>query len=159
MSTSQKRPSLGWLWMITWPLFIISFGLIFLLSVRNPSSMALDFALPIVVISAILIYCQLTRRAKVEEKKLSIEGFYRLTRHPIYHLFFADNICLVFATSLNAPWFWALEAMFIICLIITCVLEERVVRAEWGLEAERYYARTPRFIFEWIWFWWYRPKL
>lgn len=82
-----------------------------------------------------------------------------LTRHPMYHGLFVTDFAHFFnqSTNLASPVFWLTWVGFVASLCIAGWCQEKETIARWGDEAKRYYARTPRFVFEWIWFWKTRP--
>lgn len=84
---------------------------------------------------------------------------FSLTRHPMYHGLFVLDSGHFFnqAANLASPVFWLTWVGFVSSLCIAGWCQEKETLARFGDEAKEYYARTPRFIFEWLWFWKTRP--
>lgn len=85
------------------------------------------------------------------EKRLITSDIFALTRHPMYHGMFLADVATFFVVDLNDPGFWASWIIFVGLLFAAGWYQEKETLARWGEEAERYYARTPRFIFGWLW--------
>jgi len=91
--------------------------------------------------------------------KLITTDVFSLTRHPMYHGLFIADLGNFFNSGANlySPFFWLAWLGFVVPLCIAGWCQEQETLARWGDEAERYYSRTPRFLFEWLWFWRIRP--
>lgn len=81
-------------------------------------------------------------------KELITTGPYRYTRHPIYTGFLLADITLFqSAVPLTDKLFYAVQIIFLACIIGCAYLEELVVLAKYGSEAQEYYSKTPRLFF------------
>jgi len=107
----------------------------------------------------VLCMMRIYRPSKTKEKPpLITSDVFAVTRHPMYHGMFIADAALFFTSDLTSFAFWVTWVIFVGLLLAAGYFQEKEVLANWGEEAKRYYARTPRFVFEWIWFWAQRPK-
>ncbi|MEY2665532.1 MAG: hypothetical protein RLZZ480_637 [Candidatus Parcubacteria bacterium] len=83
---------------------------------------------------------------------LLTKDLFALTRHPMYHGMYLVDLALFFKSDLSSMWFWISWVVFTILIFAAGWYQEKETLARWGDEAKRYYERTPRFIFEWLWF-------
>lgn len=95
---------------------------------------------------------------KDKPRRLITSDVFAITRHPMYHgMFFADA-ALFFTKDISSVYFWMSWVLFMALLFAAGWHQEKETLARWEKEAEVYYKRTPRFFFEWIWFWAVRQK-
>lgn len=84
-------------------------------------------------------------------KRLVTSDIFALTRHPMYHgMFIADAATFFYITEFADPLFWASWLAFVALLVAAGWHQEKETLTRWGIEAESYYAKTPRFIFGWL---------
>ena len=100
----------------------------------------------------LLLYSQNLIMGPGKKDTLSTTGPSRIVRHPIYHAFFFIDATHFFYTNLANIMFWLSWVLFVALMVVLCITEERFVLAKFGGSARSYYARTPRFLFEWLWF-------
>lgn len=93
-----------------------------------------------------------------QRRGLITSDVFAVTRHPMYHGMFIADSALFFTSDLTHPFFWVSWVLFVILLITAGWFQEKETLAQWGKEASEYYRRTPRFAFEWLWFWAIRPR-
>ena len=96
-------------------------------------------------------------KPKGGDRKLITSDVFAITRHPMYHGMYLVDLGLFFMADLSDPIFWASWVVFTFLIFAAGWHQEKETLARWGEEAERYYHRTPRFAFEWLWFWARRP--
>lgn len=132
-------------------MMVFDFADPFRLEVSISSFVALGGAL-FVGITMIRIYRQANN---FKSGKLIVTDVFSLTRHPMYHGLFVFDFGHFFnqAANLASPMFWLTWVGFVSLLCIAGWCQEKETLARFGDEAKEYYARTPRFIFEWLWFW------
>ena len=83
---------------------------------------------------------------------LITKDMFALTRHPMYHGMYLVDLALFFEADLKSIWFWVSWVIFTLLILTAGWYQEKETLARWGEEAQQYYRRTPRFIFEWLWF-------
>ena len=88
-----------------------------------------------------------------DNRHLVKTNLFRLTRHPMYHGMFIAACGSFFHADLRDPIFWSIFISFTVLILIAGRYQEKETLARWGDEARIYYDNTPRFIFEWPWFW------
>jgi protein-S-isoprenylcysteine O-methyltransferase Ste14 len=88
-----------------------------------------------------------------KSRTLITSDMFTVTRHPMYHGMYLADLALFFAADLHDPWFWISWIAFTILIFGAAWFQEQETLARWGKEAREYYARTPRFAFEWLWKW------
>jgi protein-S-isoprenylcysteine O-methyltransferase Ste14 len=98
------------------------------------------------------------RHASRDGKALITSDVFAITRHPMYHGMFLADASVFFLADLANPWFWVSWALFAFLMLMAGWYQEKETLVRWGSEAEAYYRRTPRFVFEWLWFWAYRRR-
>ncbi len=106
-----------------------------------------NVGLTIMIVSMLQIYL------RKEKDRLLTTGLFSLTRHPMYHGMFVASLASFFHANLSDAIFWLLWIVYVILTLIAGWFQEQETLARWGAEARIYYDRTPRFIFEWPWFW------
>jgi len=99
----------------------------------------------LMVVSMVRIYT--LNRAR----RLVTSDIFAITRHPMYHGMFIADAANFFIAELTDPFFWISWFVFVLLLFIAGWCQEKETLARWGEEAERYYDKTPRFIFGWLW--------
>jgi len=105
----------------------------------------------VTTICLVRIYSSLLNR---EDRTLITTDLFALTRHPMYHGMFLADLALFFqGPDFHSVMWWLSSVVFWVLLCTAGWFQEKETLARWGAEAEQYYARTPRFIFEWLWFW------
>jgi|GEM_PF-4222496 protein-S-isoprenylcysteine O-methyltransferase Ste14 len=140
----------GW---FQWPMVVVWIvrGLIY---TRSASLLSLDTS-PSGILAdigfAIALYCMLRIYRFNKSKKLITSDLFALTRHPMYHGMFIMDMGRFFAADLTNPLFWLSWILFVILMGAAGWMQEKETLARWGDEAKAYYARTPRFVFEWLW--------
>ena len=85
-------------------------------------------------------------------------GMFAVTRHPMYHGMFIADLADFFRVGLGDPFFWGTWIAFVGLLLTAGWYQEQETLARWGEQAGRYYARTPRFAFEWLWYWSWKER-
>ena len=100
--------------------------------------------------SAVMVIC-MGRIYHNKSKRLLTSDIFALTRHPMYHGMFLMDAALFFSANLSSPLFWFSWLLFVGLLFSAAWFQEKETLARWGEEAQSYYARTPRFIFGWLW--------
>ncbi len=100
----------------------------------------------------LLFYSQHLIMGPGKKDTLSTTGPCRVVRHPIYHAFFFIDATHFFYINPANILFWVSWVLFAALVVALCIAEERFVLAKFGDSARSYYARTPRFLFEWLWF-------
>ncbi len=93
-----------------------------------------------------------------DTRNLITTDVFTLTRHPMYHGMFIADFAHFFTADLTRPLFWISWILFTFLLLAAGWFQEKETLARWQKDAEKYYAATPRFAFEWIWFWYTRNK-
>lgn len=104
---------------------------------------------------ALMIYCMVRIylfHQRPRDRHLVTTGVFALTRHPMYHGIFLVDIASFWQINVNTASFWAIWVAFVGCLLTAGWFQEQETLARWGDEARQYYARTPRFIWQWLWF-------
>jgi protein-S-isoprenylcysteine O-methyltransferase Ste14 len=106
-----------------------------------------NFGLAVMVVAMLRIYWNHSRGSK----SLITTDMFALTRHPMYHGMFICDLARFFSGHLDEPFFWISWVAFTVLLLIAGWFQEKETLAIWGEDARRYYAKTPRFILEWLW--------
>ncbi|MEX0917571.1 MAG: hypothetical protein WDZ93_00255 [Candidatus Paceibacterota bacterium] len=132
------------------------FPMIFLWFLRGSYYSPLEFRMSISGVVAFvgftLMLVSMVRIYKLGTKKqLITSDIFALTRHPMYHGMFIADAATFLVADLSDPLFWISWLIFVGLLLTAGWYQERETLARWGEEAGRYYARTPRFIFGWLW--------
>lgn len=120
----------------------------------NATSSSEDFVGASISTAGLLIMIICLFRIYPLNRKRSVlitSDIFRLTRHPMYHGMFLADAGSFFATDVTNPLFWFSWIVFVFLLFTAGWFQEKETLARWGVEAELYYAKTPRFIFEWLW--------
>lgn len=86
-----------------------------------------------------------------KSRQLITSDVFALTRHPMYHGMFIADAAAFLTTDLTNIFFWMTWLVFTALLLVAGWHQEKETLARWGGEAEEYYEKTPRFIFEWLW--------
>lgn len=82
---------------------------------------------------------------KKNTSDLVTDGLFKYTRHPMYTgLALMDTAFWVPRPASTEVLFFALQAVFFICLLTAAWFQEKETLARFGKEAEEYYAKTPR---------------
>lgn len=97
--------------------------------------------------------------AEGQKRTLITSDVFAVTRHPMYHGMFIADLALFFTADLSQFFLWVSWVIFVILILMAGWFQEKETLANWGEEAKEYYRRTPRFVFEWIWFWAIRPRV
>lgn len=103
----------------------------------------------------LMVYCMVRIylfHQRPTKRHLITTDVFALTRHPMYHGIFLADIASFWQTDVDTVGFWAIWAVFVGCLLAAGWFQEKETLARWGDEARQYYARTPRFIWQWLWF-------
>ena len=103
----------------------------------------------------IMTYSMIRIYRRLEMEKLITTDLFAVTRHPMYHGMVIADTSLFFQADLRDPIFWATWVLFIALILAAGWFQEKETLARWRGEAEIYYERTPRFVFEWLWRWWH----
>ncbi len=82
-------------------------------------------------------------------RELITSNVFLLTCHPMYHGMVIAAANSFFVSDLHQPIFWLNWAIFFSLLLTAGWFQEKETLARWGNEAEVYYFKTPRYIFEW----------
>ena len=83
---------------------------------------------------------------------LLTSDLFAVTRHPMYHgMFLADLALFLVGNNVADPVFWVNWVAFVALMCGAGWHQEQETLARWGSAARDYYARTPRFVFEWLW--------
>ncbi len=115
--------------------------------------MKLDWASGVHLVGILIMVTSMVRIYRnPSEARLITTDLFALTRHPMYHGMFIALCATFFYADLRDPIFWSLWALFMVLILTAGRFQEKETLARWGKEAEDYYARTPRFVFEWLWF-------
>lgn len=91
-------------------------------------------------------------KQKKGARKLVTSDVFTVTRHPMYHGMFVADLAHFFRADLTDPLFWVTWVAFVFLILGAGWFQEKETLARWGEQAVAYYRRTPRFVFEWLWF-------
>lgn len=118
-----------------------------------PPALAAFAATPLIAADFVLLYYsgkflggkKLVGHAELSGKlELTADGLYKYVRHPRYTgmIFAIIGACILAQTKFA----WIVSAIWLACVLISILLEEREMRHRFGTAYEEYSRVTPRFL-------------
>lgn len=79
--------------------------------------------------------------------KLKTNGPFSISRHPVYVCLFMISLSYWFSDTQSIVPIFILQIILWTALVVASLVQEKVILQKYGEIAERYYAKTPRFLF------------
>lgn len=78
---------------------------------------------------------------------LRTTGPFAVSRHPVYVCLFFISLSYWFANTPNLFPVFALQITLWFALVTASLMQEKIILQKYGVAAEEYYKKTPRFLF------------